>query len=161
MISRKQEITERLQREFEVCDKHVLRINEALEGLSARLPISVDCYANLNTEQVRCMDQFIFRFSKLQDAIGAKIFRFILELLDEDVAALPMRDILNKLERYQIIPSADEWSYIRELRNEISHDYPLQETDVVTILNELFSKVEVLFGIYNKLKNTFLAGFLR
>lgn len=102
------------------------------------------------------MDQFIFRFSKLQDAISAKIFRFILELLDEDVAALPMRDILNKLERYLIIPSADEWSYIRELRNEISHDYPLQETDVVIILNELFSKVEVLFGIYNKLKDTFL-----
>lgn len=157
MISRKQEITERLQREFEVCDKHVLRINEALEGLSVRLPMSADCYAKLNTEQVRCMDQFIFRFSKLQDAIGAKIFRFTLELLDEDVASLPMRDILNKLERYLIIPSADEWSYIRELRNEISHDYPLLETDVVTILNELFSKVEVLFGIYNKLKDIFLA----
>ncbi|WP_260395527.1 hypothetical protein [Phocaeicola sartorii] len=41
-----------------------------------------------------------------------------------------MRDILNRLERYLIIPSADEWTYIRELRNEISHDYPLLETDV-------------------------------
>lgn len=37
------------------------------------------------------MDQFIFRFSKLQNAMGAKIFRYILEYWDED---LPKHDIL-------------------------------------------------------------------
>ncbi|ADV43935.1 hypothetical protein [Bacteroides helcogenes] len=155
MTERRQEIIERLQREFDVCDKHILRINEALEGLGVELPMSSVCYANLNTEQVRCVDQFIFRFSKLQDAMGAKIFRYILEYLDEDISSLPMRDILNRLERYRILPGAEEWTYIRELRNEISHDYPLQEADVVTILNELLSKVEVLFGIYHKLKNIY------
>lgn len=155
MTERRQEIVERLRREFEVCDKHILRINEALEGLDVELPMSFDCYANLSVEQVRCIDQFIFRFSKLQDAIGAKIFRYILEYLDEDITALPMRDILNRLERYLIIPIADEWTYICELRNEISHDYPLLESDVVTILNELLSKVEVLFGIYHKLKDVY------
>lgn len=87
--------------------------------------------------------------------MGAKIFRYILEFLDEDISALPMRDILNRLERYLIIPSADEWNYIRELRNEISHDYPLLETDTVTILNELLSKTAILFGIYEKLKESF------
>ena len=155
MTEKKQEIAERLQREFEVCDKHVLRINEAIAGLNIDLPMSADCYANLNTEQVRCIDQFIFRFSKLQDAMGAKIFRYLLEYLDEDISALPMRDILNRLERYLIIPSADEWTYIRELRNEVSHDYPLLETDLVSILNDLLSKTGTLFGIYDKLKNTF------
>lgn len=152
MISKRQEIAERLQREFEICDKHILRISEAVEGLGITLPMSVEYYKNLNTEQVRCVDQFIFRFSKLQDAMGAKIFRYLLELLDEDISSLPMRDILNRLERYLIIPSANEWIYIRELRNEIAHDYPLLELDVVAILNELFSKVEVLSGIYDNLK---------
>lgn len=66
-----------------------------------------------------------------------------------------MRDILNRLERYLIIPSADEWTYIRELRNEISHDYPLLETDVAAILNELFSKTDIIFSIYSKLKSVF------
>lgn len=153
MISKRQEIAERLKREFEICDKHILRINEAIEGLGIVLPMSAEYYKNLNTEQVRCIDQFIFRFSKLQDVMGAKIFRYVLELLDEDISSLPMRDILNRLERYLIIPSADEWIYIRELRNEIAHDYPLLELDVVVILNELFSKVEVLSGIYDHLKN--------
>ena len=156
MTNSKQEINERLQREFEICDKHILRINEALEELSAVLPLSSDNYATLNSEQIRCLDQFIFRFSKLQDAMGAKIFRFLLEHLDEDVTALPMRDILNRLERYHILSDANEWIYIRELRNEIAHDYPLLENDVVRILNELFSKVDVLYGIYDKLKASFM-----
>lgn len=155
MINRKQEITERLQREFEICDKHILRINEALEKLSNILPLSTEVYASLDSEQIRCLDQFIFRFSKLQDAMGAKIFRFLLEYLDEDVTTLPMRDILNRLERFQILPDANEWVYIRELRNEIAHDYPLMESDVVHILNELLSKTDILFGIYDKMKSMY------
>lgn len=41
---------------------------------------------------------------------------------------------------------------ISELRNEIAHDYPLLENDVVHILNELLSKTNVLYSIYDKMK---------
>ena len=156
MTNRRQEINERLQREFDICDKHILRINEALEELSSTLPLTNESYAQLSSEQIRCIDQFIFRFSKLQNAMGAKIFRYILEYLDEDVTSLPMRDILNRLEKYKFLPDANEWIYIRELRNEIAHDYPLMENDVVHILNELFSKVNTMYGIYDKLKAAYL-----
>ena len=44
-----------------------------------------------------------------------------------------MRDILNLLERYHFIENAEEWGYIRESRNEIAHDYPLSENDVVYV----------------------------
>lgn len=152
MTAKRQETIERLQREYEVCDKHILRIGEALCGLRVHLPITLETYQSFDTDQIRCIDQFIFRFSKLQDAIGAKIFRYTLEILEEDVTSLPMRDILNRLERFNIIPSADEWIYIRELRNEIAHDYPLYENEIVAILNELVVKVEVVIDIYNKLK---------
>ena len=156
MTNRRQEINERLQREFDICDKHILRINEALEELSSTLPLTNESYAQLSREQIRCIDQFIFRFSKLQNAMGAKIFCYILEYLDEDVTSLPMRDILNRLEKYKFLPDANEWIYIRELRNEIAHDYPLMENDVVTILNELFPKVNTMYGIYDKLKAVYL-----
>lgn len=152
MTTKRQETIERLQREYEVCDKHILRIGEALSGLRVHFPITLETYQRFDTDQIRCLDQFIFRFSKLQDAIGAKIFRYTLEILEEDVTSLPMRDILNRLERFNIIPSADEWIYIRELRNEIAHDYPLYENEIVAILNELVVKVEVVIDIYNKLK---------
>ena len=152
MTNRKQELMERLSREFDICDRHIQRIDEALEAMHTDIPMSVDSYTNLDENQIRCMDQFIFRFSKLQDAMGAKIFRYVLEYLDEDVSALPMRDILNLLERYHFIDSADEWGYIRELRNEIAHDYPLMENDIVSVLNELISKVSILKSIYNRMK---------
>ena len=152
MTAKRQETIERLQREFEVCDKHILRVDEALRGLRVDFPITLDVYQSFDSDQIRCIDQFIFRFSKLQDAIGAKIFRFTLEILDEDVTSLPMRDILNRLERFNIIPSADEWIYIRELRNEIAHDYPLYDNEIVAILNELFVKVEGVINIYKRLK---------
>ena len=152
MTAKRQETIERLQREYEVCDKHILRIDEALRSLKVDFPITLETYQRFDSDQIRCIDQFIFRFSKLQDAIGAKIFRYTLEILEEDVTSLPMRDILNRLERFNIIPSADEWIYIRELRNEIAHDYPLYENEIVAILNELVVKVEVVIDIYNKLK---------
>ena len=154
MTNRKQELMERLSREFDICDRHIQRIDEALEAMHTDIPMSVDSYTNLDENQIRCMDQFIFRFSKLQDAMGAKIFRYVLEYLDEDVSALPMRDILNLLERYHFIDSADEWGYIRELRNEIAHDYPLMENDIVSVLNELISKVPILKSIYKRMKAT-------
>ncbi len=153
MTARRKEISERIQRDFEACDRHILRINEALGSLGVDLPMSPTVYASLTSDQIRCIDQFIFRFSKLQDALGTKIFRYTLELLDEDVITLPMRDILNRLERYALIPSVDEWTYIRELRNEIAHDYPLGEKDIVSILNELIEKKDVLFSIYITLKD--------
>lgn len=145
-----------MQREFTVCDRHVLRINEALSGISDILPIQEEKYKALSVEQIRCIDQFIFRFSKLQDAIGAKLFRYVLEWWDEDVSYLPMRDILNRLERYQVISSASDWIYIRELRNAIAHDYPVDEKDTVQVLNELVTKTKTLFEIYRKLKTAFV-----
>ncbi len=152
MTGRRQEIKERLQREFDICERHIMRIREALVCLNVQIPISQACYEALTEEQIRCIDQFIFRFSKLQDAIGAKIFRYILEILDEDVAAMPMRDVLNLLERYRLIASAEEWLYIRELRNEIAHDYPLMENELLSIINELISKTDTLIKIFTNLK---------
>ena len=113
----RQEIIERLDREFGVCDRHIVRINEALDSLGLDGPMSVEQYVDLSAEQIRCIDQFIFRFAKLQDAMGGKLFRYILEYLDEDVSELPMRDILNKLERFQIVPDAHEWVYIWRFRS--------------------------------------------
>gem|GEM_PF-6216639 len=45
---------------------------------------------------------------------------------------------------------------VRELRNELAHDYPVSDKDVVELLNELFIKTEVLFGIYEKIKQAYL-----
>lgn len=152
MTTKQQEVLERLQREFEVCDKHLLRIEDALASIRIEFPLDTENYATLNSEQIRCLDQFIFRFSKFQDAIGTKIFRLTLHILGEDVSSLPLRDVLNLLERYNLINSAEEWQYMRELRNTITHEYSLDVNDIVDALNELIIKLPELKEIYHRLK---------
>ena len=58
MTNKKQELEQRLNREFEICDRHILRIEEALDELTDLLPMSVEDYVGLNSEQIRCLDDY-------------------------------------------------------------------------------------------------------
>lgn len=102
MTEKRQELAERLLREFEICDKHIFRIEGALRGLKSILPLNEEVYLYLDANSVTLLDQFIFRFSKFQDVMGAKLFKHILEWLDEDVSAMSMRDILNSFRTFAI-----------------------------------------------------------
>ena len=145
-------LRERIERECSACDRHFMRMEEAIKALGVGLPMSPSQYDALSEDQVRCIDQFLFRFAKAQDSIGGKLFRYLLTLVGEENEAMPMRDVLDKMERYGIIDSADEWIYIRELRNEISHEYNTSEGDDVDRLGELISKRAVLQSVYSRVK---------
>ncbi|WP_251623336.1 toxin-antitoxin system antitoxin subunit [Odoribacter lunatus] len=157
MTEKRQELKERLLRAFEICDKHVVRIEEALRGLKLYFPLDEETYLNLNSDAVMRLDQFIFRFSKLQDAIGTKIFRYVLSWLYEEVETMSMRDVLDRLERLGVIDSIENWVYMRELRNTIAHDYPLDTQEVVVSLNELVESTGSLKIVYERLKERFFA----
>lgn len=113
MTDKRQELKDRLLRAFEICDKHIARIEEALCGLKPYFPLDEEKYLNLNSEAVMRLDQFIFRFSKLQDVIGAKIFRYVLAWLYEEEETMSMRDVLDRLERTGVIDSVESWVYMR------------------------------------------------
>ena len=51
--------------------------------------------------------------------VGSRLFRQILEALEEDVSGLPFIDILYKLERLDILDDAKEWIALRQIRNTI------------------------------------------
>lgn len=148
----REQLMERIERECGACDRHFMRIKESMACLGLTLPISRSQYDNLTENQVRCIDQFLFRFAKAQDSIGAKIFRYLMALMEEETDSVPMRDVLDKMERYGVIDSADEWIYIRELRNDISHEYTTMGHDEVELLNELIGKASELERIYNRAK---------
>jgi hypothetical protein len=46
------------------------------------------------------------------------------DALGEDVAVMPALDRLARLEQLGWLPSADEWTGLRHIRNEFAHDYP-------------------------------------
>ncbi len=81
-------------------------------------------------------DQCIYRFVKLQDTMGAKLFKSLLLYLGENTDR-PFLDILNQLEKIDVV-DVDEWFEIRDLRNEIAHNYADDEGMVADILNTIF-----------------------
>jgi hypothetical protein len=80
------------------------------------------------------------------------LFRLILIGLGEDVENVPFIDLLNKLEKLQLIKSKEQWLTLRELRNQISHEYPYNTEELVNGLNELYLQSQVLSGIWLSLK---------
>lgn len=73
----------------------------------------------------RIVNSFLFNYIKIQDKIGSKLFKNVLFALKEiDDYSTPMVDVLNNLEKLKIIDRADEWDRLREIRNNIAHEYP-------------------------------------
>jgi len=141
---------EQLQKIIEVCDIHLKRLNNAFRNVFKLLPFSEEKYNNLTDEQIAYIDQYIFRFSKLQDTIGEKLFKQILVYSEEQIENLTFRDILNKMEKFRIIDNHETWNKLRETRNDISHEYPVITNEAIIALNELFILKKDLENIYNE-----------
>ena len=126
--------------------KHLKRIDDAFNKLEKKhkFPIQKDDFENILTsiQNIAYSDQIIYRFSKLQDTIGAKLFKSILLYQGENINK-PFLDILNQLEYMDII-DVDEWFEIRDLRNEIAHDYETNDNTAINILNSIYILKEEL-----------------
>jgi hypothetical protein len=79
------------------CEKHVSRLNYSHSKISHLLPLSADKVLNLSDEETTLIDQYVYRFSKLQDSIGNKLFKAVLLNLDEEVYNKSVIDIYNRL----------------------------------------------------------------
>ncbi len=77
---------------------------------------------SVDEDDISFFDQLIYRYMKLQDTMGEKLFPVALKLLGEDFSAKPFVDVLNRLERLCLISSREEWLVWRELRNDLSHE---------------------------------------
>ena len=107
-----------------ICDRHAMRLRWVMEETESLYPLSGDQFDQLGPEKVAYLDQFSTRFGKLQDAMGAKLFPQILELVQEQGNLSAFIDKVNRLEKIGAIDSAEQWLLLRELRNAFAHDYP-------------------------------------
>lgn len=78
-----------------------------------------------NPVLVRILDQLLYRFTKLQDAVGIRLIPATLAVLSEPFEEWPMIDRLNRLERLGYLNTA-AWMRWREVRNRLAHEYPDQ-----------------------------------
>jgi len=101
-----------------------------------------------NFESVKTIDTFIYRFSKIQDYMGEKLFPVVLGMLGEYQSSMSFKDILNKLERLELIQSARQWVNFREIKNTLAHEYPDNE-------NEIIEGIKLAVNAYAEIKNIY------
>ena len=139
---------------LEECKKHVQRINTALKFLEPLFPLTQDRLNALSDEQTAVLDQFLYRFAKLQDCIGLRLIPAVYSLLENDTSAHPFIDILNRLEKLGVLTSAADWQYFRSLRNNFAHEYPERSEDIVNAINALYASWDRFMMLYMKLAAT-------
>jgi len=142
----------RLNLYFQEAQKHIDLIEESLDVLKNALPIKN--YEELAQLQRFALNALIFRFSKLQDLIGAKIFRNYLEYSGFNTAEKSFFDILKEIEKENIV-DIDTWDELRELRNKIAHEYPEEVDEMVENINLFISKASLLTQISKTLEEKF------
>ena len=126
------------------CDKHAQRLNYAYSQIAFLLPFTVENVNSLKDEEISHLDQYIFRFSKLQDTLGHKLFPAILSRLGEEVHNKSFLDIFNRLEQLNIIEDFSLWQELRIVRNEIAHEYHEDEHELAEKLNRLVNSRQPL-----------------
>jgi len=80
----------------------------------------------------RVVNSFLFNMGRLQDNMGAKLFKeLLMELREIDSPVVPMIDVIHRLEKLGIVESLETWDMLREIRNELTHDYSMDFDDRV------------------------------
>ncbi len=143
---------QRLEKIFNECDVHLKRINSAYRKMSLFMPLDRDRYDKLSEDEIEHIDQYLFRFSKLQDAMGKKLFKNMLLYLQEDIEGLAFIDILHKLEKLSLLKSAKQWIDLRNIRNELAHQYDDDAEAMSAAINEVYKQKEVIETIYHRIK---------
>lgn len=67
------------------------------------------------------VEAFVGRFGRLQDTVGDKLLPLLLAALGENPSAAI--DNLDRAERLELLNSADDWMAMRNLRNQMVHEY--------------------------------------
>lgn len=134
------------------CDRHLLALREAIGRCPQ--PLTVEHFAGRDAALIATLDQFAYRFSKLQDVMSAQVFRrYAVDRLKEPVEDRPIIDILNLLERYGDLPSVTRWQEIREVRNQITHEYRLAPEELIATLAIAVPMVAEMAGIIGGLRS--------
>ena len=134
------------------CDLHRKRITFALSKLKLFMPLTSEHYKHLDNEQVEDLDQFLFRFSKLQDTIGQRFFSAVLEAQEEPVEEASFLDRLNRLEQLKVIDSKEQWLNLRNMRNKFAHEYEDDPEAMSAIINLIYDAYPVLEQIFFQVK---------
>jgi uncharacterized protein YutE (UPF0331/DUF86 family) len=99
-------------------------------------------------EELDKFESLTSRFARISDIVTQKILKNIFLLLRED--AKTFIDRINMAEKLEIIPGAEQLKIIRDLRNEITHEYCMD--DIAEIFKNVLEYSDALLETVEKVK---------
>lgn len=95
----------------------------------------------LSIEEKESCEALTARFARLNDLLFQRLFRTLdqIELSDEGTGI----DRLNRMEKRGIIESTASWKELREIRNQIAHEYLIEKSD--RVLEQALLRASELF----------------
>ncbi len=107
MIDFEKERELRLSDACEECRIHDMRLRHAEIKISPFFPLTKERSESLTEDDIERIDQMLYRFSKLQDAMGERTFQALLEWLRENIKSMVTIDRLNRLEELGALAPAE------------------------------------------------------
>lgn len=136
-----------LKKRFDKLSKHYDALKD-YKCLIDKLLVNKNIYEQfifntLKAEEKAILDAYLKRFSSIQDFLGAKIFALLLDVAG--INSSKMSEVLYYIEKEEIIDSLENWIELREVRNELEHDYPEELEEALIDLKfciDSFEKIE-------------------
>lgn len=156
-------ISAKIESALKECDSHLLRIEKAYSGLNQFFPITELELKNMSDENITLLDQFLYRFIKLQDAMGTRLIPVIAGIINGNNDPRPFFDNLNILEKNGAIDSSEKWQELRNLRNKLAHEYPENtghSTDALNLLMSRWISLKIMYLSIKEYFNSRLSGHI-
>ena len=115
---------------------------------SDRLCRAINVEGELSEEDYDALETLTSRFARLSDMILQKAFRGIDRVELESGGTL--LDVLARAEKRGLIESLEQFRLLRELRNEIAHEYAL--ADLVELFRSVKEQAPALFEIVDRIR---------
>lgn len=147
-----------LEHALAACNQHASALQDALTDLG-QTSLSAADLDRLGKDERRLLDQFAYRYTRLQDDMGARLFPAALRALGEDVAPMPVLDRLARLEQLGWLPSAEQWLELRRIRNEFTHDYPEEVEERFLRLQLAIRSARQAMSLYESMRTLALHRF--
>lgn len=141
-------IKEKLLTALKECRLHADVLQQAKTELG-EIRFTTDSVVAMSVAQRRLLDQMAYRFSKLQDSMGMKVLPGLVELTEEPFPEnATFAEKLQRLERLGALESADKWRILRELRNQLSHEYEDAPSLKAAAMNRFLEGINELLNIW-------------
>jgi predicted transcriptional regulator len=147
-----------------IINKQLQKVKKHFEALQEyknfiedmKFNFTLEEFERLDISQKAVLEAYLKRFAALQDYLGAKVFKSLLDI--SGISYSKMSEVLTLIEKEEII-SLDKWIEFRNIRNELEHDYPdeIEEAlndlkycvDSFEYMQEVVQKVFDFAGKYN------------